>query len=220
MKAPSGSGERAGGGERQPDQALVERVGMAHQTALAEVLAVVGGDDHDRLLEDPALLEAFEHAAEPVVEQPHGRRVQPPHPLERRRGHVEAAGAGAPDLAHRQVPARLDRGPGAVERAERVVGPRRQVGRVRLDEVDEARKKGRSSPPPSSRKPPSAVPASAAPSSTRARMPSPSQLSRARRSVSLISACRRVSIAAKLSKPISKPVRGPIQRFELTAPVR
>ena len=60
-----------------------------------------------------------------------------PHALEGARRDVEVAGARLPDPAQRQVAPRLLGGPQAVDRAEVVVGPRRQVGRVALDQVHE-----------------------------------------------------------------------------------
>ena len=55
--------ERLGGDERHPDQPVVERERMPEEPVLAEVLAVVGRDDDDRLIEHAGTVQRIEHAS-------------------------------------------------------------------------------------------------------------------------------------------------------------
>ena len=54
-----------------PERAEHGRRRLAPVAVLAEVVAVVGGDDHDGVVPRPARVERVEHASEPVVDHRH-----------------------------------------------------------------------------------------------------------------------------------------------------
>ena len=128
---------RPGRDEGHACQPVVERVRVRQQAALAEVLAVVGGDDDQRLVEHPLPVERLQHAGQPVVRVAHRAGVEPAHALQRAVGDVERPEARPPDRVEVEVAARLVGGSGAPECTHAAVGPRWQVGRVALDEVHE-----------------------------------------------------------------------------------
>ena len=91
---------RAGRDERHVQEPLVERVGVAEQAALAEVLAVVGADQDERVVElarrrrAPSRVSATQSSSWRIE-----RVVQVAHALERVVRDVELGDADAPDLA-------------------------------------------------------------------------------------------------------------------------
>ena len=119
-------------------------------------------------------------------------------------GTSNSADADAPDLAQRQVPARLLRGAHAVDRPEVVARLGRQVGRVALDQVHEPELR----PVAVVGEPVAGAPPrpSAAPSSLRARSASSAQRARGLqpRRDHLPGAVRRD--VANSSKPVAKPL--------------
>jgi len=77
--------------ERDVEQRVVQAVLVVHQAVVADVLAVVAGDDEDRIL---PLAVGFEHVSEfadPVVEVGDFGAVEPPEDLEVAVGHLDRA---------------------------------------------------------------------------------------------------------------------------------
>ena len=62
-------------------------------TVLVQRLAVIGGDDDDRLLGEPVRLERVEHALSRLVDRQHGAVVQRRGPA---RSSLSSAGASCP----------------------------------------------------------------------------------------------------------------------------
>ena len=54
--------------QRDVDLGVVEAAGVAEELVLAEVFAVVGGDDHQRVVEQAVLVERIEKHAELFIE--------------------------------------------------------------------------------------------------------------------------------------------------------
>src|SRR5919108_254046 len=75
-------GARPGEDERDVQEAVVERHRVAEEVTLAEVLAVIGSHDEQRVVEQARSIQSFAQAGEPVVHHSDGPVIQTPHALE------------------------------------------------------------------------------------------------------------------------------------------
>src|SRR5262249_17962531 len=54
--------------ERHPDQALIGKCSFEHELMVAHQITVVAGEDNDRALGKPELIEAMENFSDPIID--------------------------------------------------------------------------------------------------------------------------------------------------------
>src|SRR5438552_356690 len=104
---------------------------------LAEVLAVVGGDDDDRVVQHSGSIEKLHDASEPRVHEAHTAPIEATHPAERARGDLRLPQAIAVHGLDRQVSRRLPRRSQAPDGTQPVVRPWTQIAGAALHQGDE-----------------------------------------------------------------------------------
>ena len=85
--------------ERHPHDALILLGALEHQPVIAEMVAVVAGEDHHRVVAPAALVERTKHRADGVVDAGDHAAGQRPRLLRLARRHADGAHAGQVRLA-------------------------------------------------------------------------------------------------------------------------